>query len=274
MTDLTEFKAYLVENEKRPATVEKYLRDVGAFLTFAGEQPLNRELVLAYKKSLLDRGYLPASINSMLASLNAWLRFAGREGLRVKQLRIQREIYCPEEKELTREEYVRLVRTAQGEGNERLALLLQTICATGIRISELQFITLEAVQRGKAQVLCKGKYRTVFLVSALCKKLKSFARRMGIRSGVLFVSSSGRPLDRSNIWRWMKALCVRAGVAAQKVFPHNLRHLFAREFYSREKDIAKLADILGHANIGTTRIYILTTGFEHRRKLENMRLIL
>ena len=187
---------------------------------------------------------------------------------------MQKEAYCSEEKELTKAEYTALVKAAEQRKNERLSLVVQTICGTGIRVSELQSITVEAVRRGEAVVTCKGKTRKIFIVKALQKKLLQYAMRQGIVSGVLFVTKSGKPLDRSNIWRQMKELCEQAGVSPQKVSPHNLRHLFARTFYGIEKDIAKLADILGHSNINTTRIYILTTGIEHQRRMENMRLIL
>ena len=192
----------------------------------------------------------------------------------MKSIKLQRQIYCPEEKELTKAEYMRLVNTAKQKGNERLNLLIQTICETGIRVSELQFITVEAAKHGEAVVSCKAKTRTVFLVRALRQKLLRYAAEHGIKSGMIFVTRTGKPVNRTNIWREMKALCVEADVNPQKVFPHNLRHLFARVFYGIEKDIAKLADILGHSSINTTRIYIISSGTEHRRRMENMRLIL
>ena len=200
--------------------------------------------------------------------------FLGWMDCMVKSIKLQRQIYCPEEKELTKAEYIRLVNTAKQKGNERLNLILQTICGTGIRVSELQFISVEAVKRGKAVVSLKGKTRTVFLVRELQKKLLRYVAEQHIKSGCIFITRSGRPISRTNIWREMKSLCVQAGVNPQKVFPHNLRHLFARVFYGIEKDIAKLADILGHSSINTTRIYIISTGNEHRRRMEHMRLIL
>lgn len=270
---LNRFKEYLVENEKAQATVQKYMRDIRYFIEYASGLTLNKTTLLDYK-GVLEQNYSVRSANSMLAALNAFLRFAGWDDLCVKQFKVQKEAYCSEEKELTKAEYTALVKAAEQRKNERLSLVVQTICGTGIRVSELQSITVEAVRRGEAVVTCKGKTRKIFIVKALQKKLLQYAMRQGIVSGVLFVTKSGRPLDRSNIWRQMKELCEQAGVSPQKVFPHNLRHLFARTFYGIEKDIAKLADILGHSNINTTRIYILTTGIEHQRRMENMRLIL
>lgn len=272
-TMLQMFKKYLSENEKSIATLEKYIRDIKHFAQFAGERQINKALVLEYK-SLLEGEYAITSANSMLASLNAFLRFLGWNELCVKQFKVQKDAYCPESKELTKGEYTSLVKAAQKENNERLALIVQTICATGIRVSELQSITVQAVQKGEAVVSCKAKTRKVFIVSSLRKLLMRYAKQQGISTGPLFITKNGNPLNRSNIWRQMKGLCAKAGVSPQKVFPHNLRHLFARIFYSIEKDLAKLADILGHSSINTTRIYIMTTSNEHRRRMESMRLIL
>ena len=274
MDEMNAFAASLRAEEKSAATVKKYLRDVEAFLTFAAGRTLTKQLVLEYKQWLLEREYRPASINSMLASVNAWLRFTGREELRVRQLKLQRTIYCDMEKELTREEYAALVCTARAQNDERMALLLQTICATGIRVSELEFVTVEAVEKGYATVNCKGKLRKIFLVSELCQQLRRYLRRTNIREGPIFLCGTGGPMLRGDIWRRMKRLCLRAGVDPQKVYPHNLRHLFAREYYEGEHDLAKLADILGHSSINTTRIYIQSTGTEHRRQLEKMHLVL
>lgn len=270
---IASFAAYLDSQEKALATKEKYLRDLRFFMAFAIGRPMDKELILRYKEHLAST-YAVRSANSMLASLNTFLRFKGWHDLCVRQFRLQKEAYCSEEKELTKAEYTALVQAAQRKNDQRLALVVQTICGTGIRVSELQSITVEAAKRGEAVVSCKGKTRKVFIVKALREKLLRYAKEQGIVSGMLFVTNTGKALNRSNIWRQMKDLCKQAGVAAAKVFPHNLRHLFARVFYSLEKDIAKLADILGHSNINTTRIYIITTGSEHRRRLENMRLIL
>ena len=267
------FKIYLVENEKAEATIQKYIHDIRCFADYVGERVLTKTLILDYK-AMLEQKYAIRSANSMLAALNAFFRFNGWHDLCVKQFKVQKEAYCSEDKELTKAEYTALVRAAEDKKNERLSLVVQTICGTGIRVSELECITVEAVRRGEAVVTCKGKTRKIFIIKALQRKLLRYALEQGIASGILFVTKSGKPLNRSNIWRQMKDLCEKAGVSPQKVFPHNLRHLFARTFYGIEKDIAKLADILGHSNINTTRIYIITTGAEHQRRMENMRLII
>ena len=270
---LRNFENSMYENEKSKATVEKYLRDLRYFANFTNGRPIDKGLTLEYKAEL-GRNYALTSANSMLAALNAFLRFAGWHDCQVKQFTIQKKAFCTEEKELSKAEYLALVRAAESKRNERLSLLIQTICGTGIRVSEVEYITVEAVHRGEAVVSCKGKTRRVFIVSALRKKLLQYAKEQGIISGMIFVTKNGKALNRSNIWAEMKRLCKDAGVSPDKVFPHNLRHLFARTFYGIEKDIAKLADILGHSNINTTRIYIISTGAEHRRKMENMRLII
>lgn len=269
---LKAFAAYLRGEEKSRATQEKYLRDGERFRKFAGARVITKELVLEFKDDLLKKGYAARSINSMLASVNSLLVCLGLSQCRVKSLRIQQEIYCPEERELEKEEYLRLLEASKGD--ERLNLILQTICATGIRVSELQFFTVEAVGKGEVTVRCKNKTRRILLPGRLKKRLTAYARRLKIRSGPIYITKSGRPLNRSNIWAAMKRLCGAAGVIPAKVFPHNLRKLFARTFYTMEKDIAKLADILGHSSINTTRIYIMSTGTEHRRKLERLGLLL
>lgn len=270
--EIAEFKEYLISEERSVATVEKYLRDVGVFAAYVcGE--VTKETVIAYKKYLLEK-YAVRSVNSMLASMNSLFVFLGWYDLKVKALKLQQQVYCPEEKELTKAEYARLCRAAERKHNERLNLILQTICGTGIRVSELQFITVEAARSGAAVVSCKGKTRSVFIVRELKQKLLRYAAKRNIISGMIFVTRTGKPVSRTNIWREMKALCTEADVNPQKVFPHNLRHLFARTFYRIEKDIAKLADILGHSSINTTRIYIISTGTEHRKLINKMRLIL
>lgn len=268
---LAAYREYLLREEKSPVTVEKYLRDARAFAAYAGEQEINKELAVAYKQSLVEGRYAIRSINSMLASLNSLLDFMGRADCKVKNLKCQRKTYCPEEKELTKAEYMRLLAAAKDQ--EQLRLVMQTICGTGIRVSELKYFTVEMVKVGEVSVRCKSKTRTILVPWKLRKLLLDFARKQGIREGVIFVSRKGNPLDRSNIWAQMKRLCERAGVNPSKVFPHNLRKLFARTFYGMEKDIAKLADILGHGSIETTRIYIMTTGTEHRRKIERLGLV-
>ena len=265
------FSDYLIREEKSNATYEKYLRDVRCFLMFAGGNQVTKELMVAWKKMLMENGYAVRSINSMLASINSFLGFLGWHECRVKNIRLQRQTYCAEEKELTKVEYLRLL--AASKKNEQLNLVLQTICGTGIRVSELRYFTVEAVRHSEITVSCKSKTRTILVPGKLRKLLLNYAKQKRITTGAIFVGKSGKPLDRSNIWRQMKQLCKVAGVKESKVFPHNLRKLFARTFYGIEKDIAKLADILGHSSINTTRIYIMTTGIEHRRKIESLGLV-
>ena len=267
------YETALREAEKSAATMEKYLHHVRQFVAHDAGRRIDKALVLEYK-TRLGKLYAPSSANAALAAVNGFLRFWGFESCCVKPFKVQKQVYCSEEKELTREEYVRLIKAAKEKSSERLALLLESICATGIRVSELPYITVEAVARGEAVVHCKGKTRTVFLPAALQKKLRRYMQRQKIQSGPVFITRTGKPMNRSNIWREMKALCERAQVAPSKVFPHSLRHLFARTFYSIDHDVAKLADLLGHSNINTTRIYIITTGAEHRRKMETMRLVI
>ena len=270
---IAEFKEHLILEERSEITVEKYIRDVKAFAKYTQNSAITKETVIAYKK-YLQENYAVRSVNSMLASINSLFMFLGWHDLRVKSLKLQQQVFCPEEKELTKAEYTRLCRTAERKHNERLNLILQTICGTGIRVSELQYITVEAVKHGEAVVNCKAKTRSVFIVKELKQKLLRYAAKQNIKSGMIFVTRTSKPISRTNIWREMKALCEEANVNPQKVFPHNLRHLFARVFYGIEKDIAKLADILGHSSINTTRIYIISTGTEHRQRMENMRLII
>ena len=268
---LTAYCEYLQREEKSAATVEKYLRDTRAFVAFAEEKEVTKNLTVAFKKSLEEQNYAVRSINSMLASLNSLLAFMGWTDCKVKTLRCQRQTYCTEDKELTKPEYMRLLDASKKQ--EQLNLVMQTICGTGIRVSELKHFTVEAVQSGEVSVRCKSKTRTILVPGKLKKLLLNYAKRMGITAGPIFVSRNGKPLDRSNIWLQMKKLCEAACVNPSKVFPHNLRKLFARTFYGIEKDIAKLADILGHSSIETTRIYIMTTGTEHRRKMERLGLV-
>lgn len=261
---------HLREQERAELTVEKYSRDVRGFLAFyeTARQP-GKRAVIDYK-ALLERRYAVSSVNSMLSAINGFLKFAGLERWRVKPIRVQRRVFCARERELTKAEYRRLLCEASRQRNARLYLLLQTLCATGIRVSELPHITVEAVEKGRSEVLCKGKCRVILIPRELCGLLKRYAAGRGVASGSIFVTRSGKPLDRSNIWSEMKKLCGAAGVAPSKVFPHNLRHLFARTYYSREKDLTRLADLLGHSNINTTRIYIISSGEEHERQLDRM----
>lgn len=267
------FINFLEEEEKSNATISKYKHDICEFKKFAGKNVIDKKVTLAYK-AYLEEKYAASSANSMLAAINAMFKFLGWQDLCVKQFKVQRRAFIPEEKELTREEYFRLINCAEQKNNKRLSLIIQTLCSTGIRISELEFITVNAVKKGQAVVNCKGKTRTIFIVNSLKQKLLNYIKKENIEEGSVFVTKSGKKMNRSNIWREMKSLCEESNVSHKKVFPHNLRHLFARIFYGLEKDIAKLADILGHTSIDTTRIYIMTTGAEHKRKMENMRLVI
>ncbi len=270
---MQKFEEFLRNEERSSATIEKYMRDVRNFAGFIGSEEVCKKSIMEYKNKL-GNSYAVTSANSMIAALNAFLRFCGWHNLCVKQFRVQRQAYCSEEKELTKAEYIRLLEAAKRKQNKRLNLIIQTICSTGIRVSELQYITVEALCKGEAAVNCKGKNRRIFIVSELKKKLLAYVKEKKIESGAVFVTRNGNPVSRHNIWKEMKSLCEQARVSPSKVFPHNLRHLFARTFYGIEKDIVKLADILGHASVNTTRIYIVTTGAEHKRKMENMRLII
>ena len=263
---INKFKEYLVSEEKSTATLEKYIRDITAFLQWLSGSELDKTAVLGYKEHLISADYAPASINSMLSSINSFFTYNEWYELRVKALKIQRQIFANKDKELTKEEYKRLLKTAEKRNNEQLCLLMQTICSSGLRVSELSAVTVEAVRIKKATINCKGKMRIVILPDDLCRTLIRYIREQKITSGAVFVTRNGRPLDRSNIWRMMKSLCEQAGVSKEKVFPHNLRHLFAHTFYSIEKDIVRLADVLGHSSVNTTRIYTMEN-YEHHRKL-------
>lgn len=264
--------SYLKGEEKSGATIEKYIRDIKSFLNFINDRPVTKEIIIEYKQSLIEKNYAIRSINSMITSVNCFMNFMGFADCKVKTMKKQREIFCAEEKELTKAEYMRLLDASKEQ--KQLNLLMQTICGTGIRVSELQFFTVESVCSGQIIVRCKNKTRTIILPGKLRKLLLFYAKKSNIRKGAIFVTKSGNPLDRSNIWSQMKKLCEKAGVNPKKVFPHNLRKLFARTFYKIEKDIAKLADVLGHGCIETTRIYIMSTGIEHRRKIERLNLII
>ena len=268
---MNDFKAYLIQEEKSELTIDKYMRDVRRFLYWLGEGALEKSKVLTYKAKLLEQ-YAVVSVNSILSSINAYLVFIDRTDCRVKTIKQQRSTFLSEEKELSKEEYKRLIKAA--ECKPRLCFLMQTICATGIRVSEHRFITVEAAQTGQAQVRMKGKHRIVFLEKKLCKALLKYAKAQGIGSGSIFVTANGKPLNRCNIWAEMKKLCDTAKVSREKVFPHNLRHLFARLYYGMEHDIVRLADILGHSSINTTRIYTMESGQVHRRQMERLQLVL
>ena len=269
---IKKFRRYLIEEEKAAATVEKYIRDINVFADWLGEKDLDKETVLTYKENLI-KNYAPASVNSVLSSLNSFFTFNEWYNLRVKNLKIQRQTFANKDNELSKEEYERLLTAAKSKGNEQLYFLMQTICATGIRVSELRYVTVESLKAQKAQINLKGKMRVVLLPKELCKMLLKYSKEQKVTSGSVFVSRNGKPLDRSNIWKMMKALCESAGVARAKVFPHNLRHLFARTFYSIQKDIVRLADILGHSSVNTTRIYTMETGETHRRQIQKLGLL-
>lgn len=270
---IAEYMRYLADEEKSQATKTQYYRDILCFFDFLGNHPVTKEKVIQYKEKLLKE-YRPASVNTKLAAINSFFSFLGKPMLRVKQLKIQKKPFCSAEKELSKNEYMRLIAAANYEGNEKLALLIQTICGTGIRVSELCFITVEAVMSGEAMICLKGKNRVILISGKLRKMLQRYIRQNKLHSGPVFVTRSGRPLNRSCIWKMMKALCQRADVNPEKVFPHNLRHLFARCFYSLSKDIAQLADVLGHSSINTARIYITSFGYEHRKQMEATGLVL
>ena len=267
------FQERLNWEEKSPGTIEKYVRDVGAFAAWLGEGGLSKEAAGAWKGALLESGLTPTTINTKLAAVNKFFSFLDRPELRLRPLRLQRKLFRDDSRELTKTEYDRLVSAARSLGRERLALLLEAICATGIRVSEVRYLTVEAARRGRTEVRLKGKIRTILLPGKLCRKLLKYARKQKTASGEIFLTRGGRGISRRQIWAEMKALCAAAGVEPTKVFPHNLRHLFARTFYRVCRDVAKLADVLGHSSIETTRIYLISTGTEHASTLERMRLV-
>ena len=269
------YECYLQENEKSAGTIIKYLHDVRALLSWLEEKGkgTSKENVLLWRTYLQEQSLTPRTINAKLSAVNSFFRYIGWEDCRVRFLKVQRRLFRNSEKDLTRAEYERLLKTAQEQGRERLCLLMETICATGIRVSELRFITLEAVQAGQVEITSKGKVRTILLPGKLCRKLKKYARTQKIESGAIFRTRTGQPISRRQVWSEMKCLCKAAGVDASKVFPHNLRHLFATLFYKVCRDIVKLADVLGHSSIETTRIYLISTGAEHRKLIERLRLV-
>lgn len=268
---ITLFKKYLEGEEKSGATIEKYIRDIWAFYRYVNSRDIEKNDVIAYKEELIRR-YMPASVNSILSSINSFFNFCDWCELKVKTLKLQKQIFASEEKELTKSEYERLLKTAKTQ-NKRLYYIMQTICASGIRISELKFITVGAINNQCATVHSKGKTRLVILPQNLCILLKQYIKKNNIKSGPIFVSRNGKPLNRTNIWKEMKQLCESAKVSKTKVFPHNLRHLFARTFYSQQKDIVRLADLLGHSSINTTRIYTIENCNIHRRQIQKMGLV-
>lgn len=267
------FAAFLYREERAPGTIDKYIRDVKALRNWLSERNVSKEAMSQWKEHLISEKYAPTTINSMLAALNSFFSFMGWNECRVKFLKVQRKMFREPKRELSCDEYRRLVDTAGQLGQTRLALLMETICATGIRVSEVRNITVEAAKNGRTEISLKGKIRTILLPRKLCRKLINYAQKNKITSGEIFLTRSGKPLGRGQIWSAMKALCERANVEPGKVFPHNLRHLFATVFYRACKDISKLADMLGHSSIETTRAYLITSGTEHQKQLESLHLI-
>ena len=270
---LQQYAWYLRREDRSDGTIAKYLRDVRESAAWLDGRDLTREVVVEWKHFLSEQGLQPVTINSKLAALNGLLRFLGREDCRARFLRVQRRMFRETGRDLEKNEYTRLVETARLLGKDRLALLMESICATGIRVSEVRYLTVEAARAGQAEIVLKGKIRVILLPAKLCRRLLKYAAKNKIASGELFLTGSGKRLSRGQIWAEMKRLCAKAGVAATKVFPHNLRHLFATAFYQVSKDIARLADVLGHSSIETTRIYLISTGAEHSRQLERLRLL-
>lgn len=271
--NIQRFIRHLKEEEYAPKSVEKYVRDITAFRSWSGHNLIEKDLLLCWKAHLQAENYQPGTVNGMLASLNCFFKFMGWTEFRFKYLKMQRKLFRSIDRELTKVEYVRLLKTAKAQGKQRLILLMETICATGIRVSEVRYITVEAIRSGRAEVCLKGKVRTILLPGKLCKKLQKYAEKQKVASGEIFLTRNRRSLSRRQIWAEMKALCERADVAPTKVFPHNLRHLFARTFYHIYKDVARLADVLGHSSIETTRIYLISTGAEHIRQMERLGLV-
>ena len=269
---ISAFREFLVENEKARATVEKYVQEAEQLRLALCGAPVTKAGVLAYRERLQQQ-YRALTVNNKLSAVNAYLRFCGAEHCEVKLLKVQRRAFREEQRDLTESEYRRLLSIAKGRKNQRLYHVMLTICATGIRVSEVRYVTVEAVYRGRAEISLKGKIRTILLPGKLCRKLLKYARKQKIASGEIFLTRNEKGISRRQIWAEMKALCDKAGVAPSKVFPHNLRHLFARTFYRVCRDVAKLADVLGHSSIETTRIYLISTGAQHRRDLDRLRLV-
>jgi len=267
------YERFLRSEERSGGTINKYLRDVGAFYEWLEGRSVTREVVNEWKEKLLDQGLAPSTVNGTLAALNGLFRFLGWDGVRARFLKVQHRLFRDPGREMTRKDYDALVAAARRRGQERLALLMETICATGIRVSEVRYITVQAARSGRAEIALKGKIRTILLPEKLCRKLLGYAKKQKTASGEIFLTRNGSPLSRGQIWADMKKLCEAAGVAPSRVFPHNLRHLFATAFYHACKDIARLADVLGHSSIETTRIYLLTSGTEHRKQLDKLGLV-
>ena len=271
--NIEEFKNHLISDEKSESTVSRYVRDVTSYITWLDGREMSKELMIQYKAELVDK-YEPASVNTMLASLNAYFDFIGHSEYKVRNLKLQRGSYIEPKRELTKAEYELLLKTAYDLGKHRIYYIMQTICSCGIRVSELKFITVEALKKGVAYISKKGKSRRVYIPDTLSKLLKPYILLKKIKSGSIFVTRTGKPIDRSNIWADMKKLCEKAGVLKSKVFPHNLRHLFARTYYKMHQDVIRLADILGHSSVNTTRIYTAESGDIHYKRIQILGLVL
>ena len=273
LEQLAAYDGHLRLEEKSAATIEKYLRDIRAFALWLDGRPVTKEAVTGWKERLLAERRAPSTVNAALSALNGLFRFLGWEGCRARFVKVQRRLFRDPARELSRPDYDRLIATARELGKERLALVMETICATGVRVSELRYLTVEAVQRGRAEISLKGKVRVILIPTKLARKLLKYAKKNKTVSGEIFLTGNGKSLSRRQIWAEMKRLCVQAGVEPSRVFPHNLRHLFATAYYRAYRDIAKLADVLGHSSIETTRIYLLTSGAEHQRQLDRLGLV-
>ena len=271
--EFDQFEDYLRHDEREESTIEAYLRSLKHFADWADGRAVTKELAMEWKAALAEAGYRPISVNAMLAAVNKFFTCMGREDCKVKYLKLQRRMFRKSEKDLSKEEYQRLVQAAHEKGDLRMELILETICATGIRVGELKYITVEAVRAGVAEIALKGKIRTILLPHRLCRKLQKYAKQQKIASGKIFLTQDGLPVSRQSIWTRMKALCEAAGVERSKVFPHNLRSLFARSFYGSCHDVVRLADVLGHSSIETTRIYLMSTGKEYLRQLDKLGLV-
>ena len=271
--EFDQFEDYLRHDEREESTIEAYLRSLTRFAEWADGRAVTKELAMEWKTALSEAGYRPISVNAMLAAVNKFFTCMGREDCKVKYLKLQRQMFRKSEKDLSKEEYQRLVQAAHEKGDLRMELILETICATGIRVGELKYITVEAVRAGVAEIALKGKIRTILLPHRLCRKLQKYAKQQKIASGKLFLTQDGLPVSRQSIWTRMKALCQAAGVERSKAFPHNLRSLFARSFYGSCHDVVRLADVLGHSSIETTRIYLMSTGKEYLRQLDKLGLV-
>ena len=271
--EFDQFEDYLRHDEREESTIEAYLRSLTRFAEWADGRAVTKELAMEWKAALAESGYRPISVNAMLAAVNKFFTCMGREDCKVKYLKLQRQMFRKSEKDLSKEEYQRLVQAAHEKGDLRMELILETICATGIRVGELKYITVEAIRAGVAEIALKGKIRTILLPHRLCRKLQKYARQQKIASGKIFLTQDGLPVSRQYVWTRMKALCEPAGVERTKVFPHNLRSLFARSFYGSCHDVVRLADVLGHSSIETTRIYLMSTGKEYLRQLDKLGLV-